>query len=222
MANAGKGGKKGKTRKVGDWKKARDVLPGMAEAYKRAQIKAVRQEAELFRKKVIQCFKTGGKSNNIAWRPNTQSTVRGKGSSKPLIDKGDLHGSITIIQAAIDTFFCGVPNNARSKDGTKYVKIGAVHEFGKVITMKITKKQHRWYMANMHKLGGGSGGGGAVPKFRPGAVLTIKIPKRSFLVSTRDAHFGGEKSRKRIQGRIAKFMRRATKGTLQTAKGGGT
>jgi phage gpG-like protein len=221
MATKGESGKGG-TRKVGDWKRARAVLPGMAAAYADAQKKAVNQEAQLFRRRVVECFKSSGKTNGISWRPNSPSTVNAKGSSKPLIDKGDLWGSVTIIKVSDDTFFCGVPNNARSKDGTKYVKIGAVHEFGKVITMKITRKQWRWFMANAKRLGPGNGSGGAKPKFRPGAVLTIKIPERSFMRSTRDAHFQTEKSRKRIQGRIAKFMRTATQGTLNQAKGGPT
>lgn len=212
---------RGGMRKIGDWKRARRELPGMADKYRDAQIMAVRQEAEFFRKKVIECFKTGGKSSNIAWKPNAPSTIRAKGSSKPLIDSGDLVGSVTIIQASTDTFFCGVPNNARSKKGKPFVKIGKVHEFGKTITMKISKKQHGWMMANIKKLGGGKKSGGSSGTFKVGGTLKIIIPARSFLRSTRDAHFGGEKSRRRVQGRVAKFMRRATNGTLSAAKGGG-
>jgi hypothetical protein len=188
-------------------------LRGLSSAYRSAQVKAVHQEAHFFRKKVIECFKSGGKSNNDAWKSNSPSTIKGKGSSKPLIDKGDLIGSVGVVKAAVDTFFVGVPNNARSKSGTSYVKIGAVHEFGKVITMKITRKQWRWFMANAKKLGPGKGSGGAKPKFRPGAILTIKIPERSFLRSTRDAHFGGGKSLRRVKERMV---------TLLASKGVGT
>lgn len=176
----------GGTRKTGQWKDARQMLPGLAGEYRDAQIKATRQEAELFRKRVLEAFKTSGRSSNVTWQANEPSTIRRKKSDKPLIDKGDLIGSVTIIEVGPGEFFAGVPNNARSPSG-RLTQIGKVHEFGQVIVQKLKK-----------------------------GVRVIKIPERSFLRSTKAAHFDGGKSRKRVQARVAKFMRRATGATRRT------
>lgn len=199
-----------RTRKVGDWAKARKILPGLDRIYKQAEVESIRKEAEHFRRMVIKAFRTGGTSNGKAWAKNSGFTTKMKGSSKPLIDKGDLMGSITIVETGPAAFFVGVPNKARSKDGTKLVRIGAVHEFGHVIVMQITKKQHRFFMAKLKKMGGGGGGGAKGGGFRPGATLVIKIPQRSFLVATKEAHFDGGKSERRVKRRIAAKMRQAT------------
>ena len=209
----GKGGAP-QPKKIGDWSKARKVLPGFDRLYKEAETMAVRQEAEYFRRMVLKAFKTSGASNGKAWAPNSASTKRAKRSSKPLVNTGDLMGSVTMIDAGPASFFVGVPNKAKSKDGSKLVSIGAVHEFGKVIVMQITKKQHRFFMAKMNEMGGGGGGGGG-GGFRPGATLVIKMPRRSFLVDTKKAHFDGGKSQRRIKRRIAKRMRQHV-GTLKS------
>jgi hypothetical protein len=209
VAAGGKGG----TRpiKIGDWKKAGKALPGLAAAYRKAEIQAVFQEALHFRRQVIKAFKTSGGSNGKAWAPNRPSTIAAKGSSKPLINTGDLMGSVAVLPAGSASFFAGVPNNARAKKGGKLTQIGRVHEEGRVIVMQITKKQHAWFMANLSSLGGGGGGGSSGGgTFKPGGILVIKIPQRSFLQATKDAHFKEVQSRKRIQRRIATAMRKHT------------
>lgn len=196
-------------RKFGDWEKARRVLPGFDQFYKEVEIEAVKKEAEYFRRMVLRAFKTSGGSNGKTWAPNSDFTKRAKGSSKPLVNTGDLMGSVTIVDAGPGEFFVGVPNNARSKNGGKLVSIGAVHEFGKVIVMQITKKQHSAFMAKLKQLGMSSGrrGGGGKGKFRPGATLVIKIPKRSFLNDTKEAHFKPNQTQGRVKRRLAANMR---------------
>lgn len=202
------GGGATKIRKIGDWSKARKVMPGFAAFYKQAEISSLRKEAEFARGKVLKAFKTSGASNGKKWAPNSPLVASDKGSTKPLVNKGDLMGSITVIEVGPAAFFVGIPNNKRNRSGTKLARIGEVHEFGKVIVMQITQKQHRFFMAKMAKMGGGSGGGrGGGGGFRPGAVLVIKIPQRSFFGATEDAHFKGGKSQRRIKRRIAEEMR---------------
>lgn len=194
-----------KVKKVGQWDKLRKVLPQVDEDYKKAQTQAVEKEALLFAKKVDEAFKTSGGSNGKKWAPNSRSTIAIKGSAKPLINSGDLRSSITVKNVGADKFFAGVPNNVRSKNGGQMVNIGEVHEFGKVIVMRITKKQHAFVMANLAKLGGGRRGGGG--SFRVGGTLVIKIPQRSFLGATMEAHFTERKSRSRIKRRISAKLR---------------
>lgn len=197
-------------KKVGDWEKASRTMPQLRPAYVEAEDKAVNQEALLFQRKVGQAFKSSGASNGKAWPPNSDSTRARKGSSKPLINTGDLRGSVNVQKVGRAKYFVGVPSNARSKKGGQLIRIGEVHEYGKVIAFKVTKKQHRYVMAMMSKFGG-LGGSKSSPNsgaaFRPGAVFVIKIPARSFLQSTMDAHFKPIQSNKRIKNRIARQMR---------------
>ena len=67
--------------------------------------------------------------------PNSQLTVQRKGSSSPLIDKGDLVGSVTYQVIDANNVFIGV------KKG-KEVNIAAVHEFG--CTIGVTPKMRAY------------------------------------------------------------------------------
>lgn len=214
-----RGGGQPRPRKVGDWAKARAVLPGFDHFYRQAEIQSVRKEAEHFVRMVNRAFKTSGKSNRVTWAPNSNFTKRMKRSSKPLIDTGDLKKSVRMIPAGPGMFFAGVPNNARGKNGKSLIPIGKIHEFGKVIVMRITQKQHRFFMAKLKEMGmGGARGGGGGGGFRPGSTLVIRIPKRSFLVSTKEAHFDDLKSQRRIKRRISEDMRKKV-GTLRSQPG---
>ena len=68
--------------------------------------------------------------------PNSSMTIARKGSSKPLIDKGDLVGSITYQVVDANNVFVGV------KKG-KEVNIAAVHEFG--CTIGVTPKMRAYF-----------------------------------------------------------------------------
>jgi len=192
-------------KKIGDWQKARRLLPQVDRAYRVALMEAVEQEAQYFVRKVKTCFKTSGKSNGAKWAPNSPLTIGRKGSSKPLINSGDLMGAITVKKVAPRVFLAGVPSNVRTKDGKSMVSIGQVHEEGRVIVMKITPKMHRFVMASLNKLGGKKGGGTGA--FRPGGTLVIKIPQRSFLQSTKDAHFQDSATERRVKNRISMKLR---------------
>ena len=68
--------------------------------------------------------------------PNSSMTTARKGSSKPLIDKGDLVGSITYQVVDNNNVFVGV------KKGDE-ANIAAVHEFG--CTIQVTPKMRAYF-----------------------------------------------------------------------------
>lgn len=68
--------------------------------------------------------------------PNSSLTTSRKGSSKPLIDKGDLVGSITYQVVNDNNVFVGV------KKGDE-ANIAAVHEFG--CTIQVTPKMRAYF-----------------------------------------------------------------------------
>lgn len=83
----------------------------------------------------------GGK----VFRALREFTIARKGSSKPLIDNGDLVGSISYRLSGADSVFIGVKRGSKNKDGTDIADIAAVHEFGKIIA--VTPKM-RVYLAS--------------------------------------------------------------------------
>jgi phage gpG-like protein len=174
--------------KVGDWAAALSITKGMEQRFGRAMDTAVKREAQKFRNDVLKAFRTSGRSNGKPWQRNEPWTIKRKKSSKPLIDKGDLYGSIIVIPVQESTYFVGIPNNARSDNGEKMTRIGAVHEYGHVITMQVTSKQFKYIMGLLRKYGP-TGKKSSANKLRPGSTLVIRIPERSFLRETFKAHF---------------------------------
>ncbi len=191
-------------KRIGQWRAARKAMsPALPFKANKAMNLAVLQEAQYFRKKVVESFNTSGSSNGKVWTPNKSSTSRSKGSSKPLIDKGDLRNSITIISKGAAAFV-GVPNNKRHRDGQELVDIASTHEFGKIIAVTITPKMLAFLHANADRLGLGSGSGGG--SLAVGKVMLIDIPKRSFLQDTLDAHFDARTVKKRYLARVAQNL----------------
>lgn len=80
------------------------------------------------------------------WPPLKLATIRRKGSSKPLIDHGDLMNSVIAREIRKNSFFIGVPRNVRRKttrnialaerrgvmqqNQSSLFNIAKVHEFG--------------------------------------------------------------------------------------------
>lgn len=66
----------------------------------------------------------------VAFKPLAASTIEAKGSSKALIDKGDLIRSINVTSLGKYAYFVGVHREVMAKDGQPMVNIAEVHEFG--------------------------------------------------------------------------------------------
>lgn len=188
----------------GDWKILQARLQQLPTRVRAAQHFAVLQEAHLFRAKVLRAFKTRGRSNGSAWEPLKKATTAGKQSSAPLVDRGDLRNSIVVVSRGRGRVFVGVSSKKRNKSGDRLVDIARVHEHGLVIAMRVTKKMHAYVMAKLSELGGGGSGG--TGNFRPGAIIIIKIPERSFLRSTAEAHFKPAQMAARMQRRMARHL----------------
>ncbi len=81
----------------------------------------------------------GGIPGGKPFKPLAMSTIEAKGSTKPLIDHGDLMGSVTARKIDHETWFVGIPGDAKSKDpkaaGVSVVTYARVHEYGAIIDM---------------------------------------------------------------------------------------
>lgn len=153
---------------IGDWKLAKKVLDTAPAAFDRALKKAIRHEAE----KIAGMIRAKIASNVPP--PNAASTVKNKGSSKTLIDTGEMRNSVQVVWKGKFNAFIGIPAKAR-KSATS---LADIHENGRVIVQQMTDKQRKFLHA---KLGGGGGGGGT-------GVIVIHIPARPFIKPVFEAY----------------------------------
>ena len=116
----------------GDWSRLDEILnpSRIAAGVKQAASRVGNYGASEVKKGIV-----SGAPGGQKFVPNSPMTTARKGSSKPLIDKGDLVGSITYQVVDANNVFVGV------KKG-KEVNIAAVHEFG--CTIQVTPKMRAY------------------------------------------------------------------------------
>jgi len=108
--------------RIGYWSKSSE----------RAVQRAVARRAQMLRREIqrgIRSQAPGGQQ----FEPLKQSTIDAKGSSKALIDKGDLVRSVNVTKVGSGNqivYFVGVHRSAVSKDGQFLANIAEIHEEG--------------------------------------------------------------------------------------------
>jgi len=189
-------------RKTGDWAVARRLLAGGPLKLKAAVGTALRQEAQLLRKEIVQGI-TRQAPGGESFKPPSPLTLaarqmKGRGGTKALMVSGDLRNGIAAIVKG-DEAFVGVPRKARGKDGKSLVDVAQVQEFGAgPIIIPMTPAMRRFLFALL-RMAGESGGGGSGK-----GVVVIQIPARPFL---RPAFKVFQKGvQKRFLGRVAGLM----------------
>jgi hypothetical protein len=140
---------------------------------------ALRQEAELLRKEIVQGITKqapGGKSlKPLSPLTLAARKMAGFGGTKALMVRGDLRNAIAAIVKG-DEAFVGVPRKARDKDGKPVVDVAKIQEFGAgPFVVPMTPAMRRYLFTLYAKAGKsrtkGSGKG----------VVVIRIPARPFL-----------------------------------------
>lgn len=116
----------------GDWGRLETILnpSRIATGIQQAAARVGNYGASQVKKGIV-----SGAPDGQTFVPNSLLTVQRKGSSSPLIDKGDLVGSVTYQVIDANNVFVGV------KKG-KEVNIAAVHEFG--CTIGVTPKMRAY------------------------------------------------------------------------------
>lgn len=188
---------------------------------RKALDKALRTEAREYVDEVKKALSSGSPGGKRL-APNRPLVVYRKRSNKPLIDRGDLRNSIRVKKVSQMEYFGGVSRTAKRRKrksgggkGGPLVDVAKVHEFGKVIVMKITPKMHRWFFwdlarsmkfARRRKSAGtkpesSRSAGKASPSFKPGATLVIRIKPRPFMTPVFDRR--KKRAPERILGDVA-------------------
>ncbi len=180
----------------GDWALARRLLASGPMRLKGAIATAVRQEAQLLRKQIVEGI-TNQAPGGQTFAPLAATTIatrklRGFGGTKALLRRGDLRNSITVIVEG-DEAFVGVSRKARGKGGAALANVAAVHEFGAgPFIVPMTPRMRRFLFAMLRKAGitPGSGHGG-----RGSGAVVVRIPPRPFLRPAFEAFKNGAQQR---------------------------
>lgn len=200
--------------KTGQWVAAARTLGTGPARLRIAMDRATLQEAEFFRKKVVEGIvkqAPGGK----AFKPLSETTLAirrftGFAGTKALIVRGDLRNSIKVTKKngplGVEAFV-GVHRTERGSDGEKLVNIAAVHEFGAgPIVIPVTPAMRRFLMAAFSAELPGFGeqqGDGSSGLSR--GIIIVKIPARPYMQPVIDAYFG-TKGRVRFQARVLALL----------------
>lgn len=185
----------------GQWALASRALKVLPDRIKRAIDQAAIQEAHFYRAKVLRGFATSGASNGRPWKPLKQSTLEnrrqaGISGTKPLMARGDLRNSISVVKGGIGEAFVGVKRGAMGRNGQRLTDVAAVHEFGKTITQRVTARQVAFFNARNFAAGRGR------TSLKPGDTIVIRVPARPFLGPV-ISKYGGRKGQERIMARTA-------------------
>lgn len=116
--------KKGAT--YGQWDEALKILHGMNALTEINMRIATKYNGMYLRDKIKRTIR----DQRSEWPKLKPATIARKGSSKILIDKGDLLNAINYQIVDSFTFFVGVPKSAPDKDGEPIVQIAIIMEFG--------------------------------------------------------------------------------------------
>jgi len=112
---------------TGDWDKVSRFVETITGELRKAAEIATKKGATLARNQI----KRNITDQVFPWEPLQPATIKRKGSSKILIDKGDLRNSITFKLTGPYSAFVGVLRTATRKNtNTSLVNIARVHEFG--------------------------------------------------------------------------------------------
>lgn len=175
-------------KKIGDWRRAGDLLRAAPANLSRGIDMALRREAERFRAEVVKGI-AAGVLGGQAFEPLSPLTIvrrrmkrkRGGGGTKPLIDRGDLRRAVTVQKAeAQGGYFAGIARGRMDRDGTEWVNIAATHEFGATMVLELTEEHRRYLMMLVRAAG-------LTPPDRPARQsIVIRIPPRPFLKPVAD------------------------------------
>lgn len=137
--------------------KARAFLNGAAAKFPRALRMAMKAQA-LEYKRIVQTGIRRQAPGGKKFVPLAESTIKMKGSSKALINNGDLLRSINVNELAglasqeAASFFVGVHRTTKSKDGKSLANIAEIHEFGsRPYKIPVTPKLRRWWFVMMRE-----------------------------------------------------------------------
>jgi hypothetical protein len=168
--------------KVGEWRRAAQLLNRAAHGMERSIDRALRAEAEGLRTEIVSGL-TDQTPGGEPIRPLAATTLAarrldGFEGDKALIRRADLRNAISVTVRNLAAFV-GVPR--KTVHGKSLVDIAKMNEFGfGPIVIAVTEAMRRFLFALFRELDGDAGGG-REGTGSGGGVVVIHIPPRPFL-----------------------------------------
>src|SRR3984957_1403182 len=168
--------------KVGEWRRAAQLLRRAAGGMERSIDRALRAEAEGLRAEIVTGL-TDQAPGGLPIRPLAATTfaarrLEGFAGDKALLRRADLRNAISVTVRGLAAFV-GVPR--KTVHGKSLADIAKMNEFGfGPIVIAITQAMRRFLLALFRELGEGAGGGAEGAGGGDGVVI-IHIPPRPFL-----------------------------------------
>lgn len=200
--------------KVGDWALAHRILNGGGLRVRRAIDRAVVQEAQSLRSKIIEGL-VSQEPGGQAFKPLAESTLaarryKGFRGTKALLNRGDLRNSIAVHREHFGAFV-GVLRTARNRNGASLANVAELNEWGsRPIVIQVTPKMRK-FLAALHRTSGGTaftGGGGQAGGGASGfGVIVMQIPARPFIRPVVEKYYSNqEEVRARFMARVGLLL----------------
>ena len=192
-------------RRTGDWELARRVLAAGPARVKEALGTAIRQEAHLLRREIVEGI-TAQAPGGRAFEPLAPTTLAarrlaGFRGTKALLRNSDLRNAIVVIAEGNEAFI-GVARTARAPKGTSLMNVASIHEFGAgPFVIPMTPRMRRFLFVLLRRAG-------VEPRSRGGKVqgaVVVRIPPRPFLRPAFEAFSKGVEER--FLRRVARLLR---------------
>jgi hypothetical protein len=203
----------------GEWETTIRTLARAPRDFSDAKKKALLQEAQMFRTKIIEGLREQAPAGR-QFRPLAPTTIAmrkflGFKGTKALMRRGDLRNAIVVHEIGEDVFV-GIMRQAKSRTGAPMIDIAKLNEYGsKPIVIRITPKMAALLHMAFRKAGRGEHNRMGPPRPSTG-VIVVQIPPRPFLAPVFEKFGASEEAQKRYAERVAKFMK--GKGPWQAAK----
>jgi hypothetical protein len=181
-------------KRTGNWKQVGAILGKGRKDIKTALALSIKSEAVLAAKHMRKCIVTGGKSNGVKWPKLSPWTAKAKGSTSKLRETRVLFASIKARRVGVK-WVAGPSPTGGYINGKTIEQITQIHEEGAMYWVEVTRRMAAFLAIRAKELNIAPKKSGKIPV---GASMLIVIPKRSFIQSTKDAHFGTLKVTKRF------------------------
>lgn len=176
---------------------------------------ATRQQAEEMRKRIIQ----GIREQAPAGRPLlglsrltlAMRKLRGFHGTKALIHTGAYLRSITVQRAGFAAYFIGVLRSVEDARGRNAADLAAIHEYGRVIVVRVTPQMHSLLMMALRLAGeleNRDRTQGGIEKVKmTERVMVIRIPARPAITPImEDAKKNPQRIQSELRKRFAKLI----------------
>lgn len=121
---------------TGEWNKVQALLGSRSIAegtMKRAKTLGMRRTLAYFERQIKLNIRSGGNLAGKPFLPNSPLTIKIKGSSKPLINHGDLIGNVSPVFVDENFGFVGLKRGSVNKGGDEIADIAEINEFGAIV-----------------------------------------------------------------------------------------